>query len=373
VPAEKGDYTNITLTTGVHEKSPSWSPDGKSIAYFSDASGEYELHVKSQDGKGTAKVFKLNGAGFYDLPKWSPDSKKICFSDNSRSIYIIDVASSAITKVDSDELYTPGTFRQIFGDWSYDSKWVVYTKVTSSQFKRVYLYSLDRQRSYPVTDGLSDASEPVFDRSGRYLYFFASTDAGPVINWFDQSNYDMRKNNSIYLVTLQNKTISPFVKENDEEVKAKEDTSKKAASLSIDLEGMENRIVDLPVKSGNYSQLGFAGDDLVLYVDNGTATDGSGKLHKYNMKKRADEEVTDVNGYVISANGKKMIYLTGDNWFISDAGEKPAPGKGMLNVGAIQVKIDPPAEWADIFDEAWRVNRDYFYDPGMHGANWPAI
>ena len=385
VPAEKGDYTNITQTTGAHEKYPAWSPDGKSIAYFSDASGEYELHIKAQDGKGTVKIVKLagaganlatgtaGGAGFYAFPKWSPDSKKIAFVDNSRSLYLFDIASGVITKIDSDELYTPDTFRQIMGDWSYDSKWIVYTKVTSSQFKRVYLYSLDKQKSYPVTDGLSDASEPVFDASGKYLYFFASTDAGPVINWFDQSNEDMRKSNSIYLVTLQNKTVSPFVKENDEEVAAKGDTAKKPASITIDLEGMENRIIDLPIKAGNYSQLAFAGEDLLLYVDNGTSDDGSGKLHKYSMKKRADEEVTDLNGYLISANGKKMLYFAGGSWFISNAGEKPAPGKGQINVNAVQVKIDPPAEWADIFDEAWRVNRDYFYDPGMHGANWPAI
>ena len=386
VPAEKGDYNNITLTTGVHEKFPAWSPDGKSIAYFSDASGEYELHIKPQDGKGAVKTFKLNGAGFYAFAKWSPDSKKICYADNSRSLFILDVASGAITKVDSDELYTPGPFRPILGDWTFDSKWIVYTKITSTQFKRVYLYSLDKQKSYPVTDGLSDASEPVFDRSGKYLFFFASTDAGPVVNWFDQSNIDMRKTNSIYLVTLQSKTISPFVKENDEESVAKDEDLKKPsdknkkdsatekpAGLVIDLDGMENRIVDLPVKPGNYSQLGFADDDALLYVDNGTATDGSGKLHKFSMKKRADEEVMDMFGYALSANGKKMIYFNGDNWFISDAGGKPFPGKGMLDVNAIQVKIDPPTEWVDIFDEAWRVNRDYFYDPGMHGANWPAI
>src|SRR5260221_4592240 len=297
----------------------------------------------------------------------------------------MDVASGAITKVDSDELYTPDTFRQILGDWSYDSKWIVYTKVTSSQFKRVYLYALDKQKSYPVTDGLRDASEPVFDRSGKYLFFFASTDAGPVVNWFDQSNIDMRKTSSIYLVTLQNKTISPFVKENDEEAIAKEeepqkpadknkkDTAKKPASLLIDLDGMENRIVDLPVKAGNYLQFGLAVDDAMLDLDNGTATDGSGKLRKFSMKKRGDEEGMDVNGYSLIANGKKIIYFTGDNWFISNAGEKPAPGKGRLDVNAIQVKIDPPAEWVDIFYETWRVNRDYFYDPGMHGANWPAI
>ncbi|MBS1663703.1 MAG: PD40 domain-containing protein [Bacteroidetes bacterium] len=372
-PAEKGDYNNITQTMGIHEKSPVWSPDGKSIAYFSDASGEYELHIKSQDGKGAVKTFKLNGAGFYAYPRWSPDSKKICYVDNSRSIFILDVATGAITKIDSDELYTPDTFRSIFGDWSYDSKWIVYTKITSTQFKRVYLYSLDRQKSYPVTDGLSDVSEPVFDNSGKYLFFFASTDAGPVINWFDQSNIDMRKTNSIYLVTLQNKTISPFIKENDEEVKPKEDTAKKPANITIDLEGMENRIIDVAVKAGNYSQLGFAGDDLLLFVENPASGEGPGKLHKFSMKKRTDEEVIDMNGYVLSANGKKMLYAANGGWFISDAGDKPAPGKGRVDVGSIQVKIDPPAEWANIFDEAWRVNRDYFYDPGMHGANWPAI
>src|SRR5258707_14172518 len=121
------------------------------------------------------------------------------------------VVSGGIPKVDSDELYTPDSFRQILGYWSYDSKWIVYTKVTSNQFKRVYLFSLDKQRSYPVTDGLSDASEPVFDHSGKYLFFFASTDAAPVVNWFDQSNVDMRKTSSIYLVPLKNKTISPLV------------------------------------------------------------------------------------------------------------------------------------------------------------------
>lgn len=390
VPADKGDYNNITNTTGTHETFPAWSPDGKSIAYFSDATGEYELIIKPQDGKGAGKSFKLNGAGFYAYPKWSPDSKKISYTDNGRSLYILDVASGAITKIDSDELYTPGAFRPMSGDWSFDSKWIVYTKITGTQYKRVYLYSLDKQKAYPVTDGMSDATEPVFDRAGKYLFFFASTDAGPVINWFDQSNADMRKTSNIYVATLQSKTISPLVKENDEEAvtkedkeeakkpadkndKAKKDSADKAAGFTIDIDGIENRIINLPVKAGDYAQLGFANDADLLYVEADPSGNGSGTLHKYNLKQRADEEVMPMYGYALSATGKKMIYFNGDNWFISDAGAKPAPGKGMINANAIQVKIDPPAEWANIFDEAWRVNRDYFYDPGMHGADWPAI
>jgi tricorn protease len=142
VPAEKGDYRNLTQTPGIHEKFPAWSPDGKSIAYFSDATGEYELYIKPQDGKGEAKMIKLNGAGFYASLNWSPDGSKLNFVDNSRSLYVVDIASGDITRVDTDELYTPGAFRDATANWSGDSKWIAYTKVTATQFKRVLLYSL---------------------------------------------------------------------------------------------------------------------------------------------------------------------------------------------------------------------------------------
>ena len=385
VPAEKGDPRNLTQTTSAHEKFPAWSPDGKTIAYFSDASGEYQLHLENQDGKGEVKTFKLNGTGFYAFAKWSPDSKKITFSDNGRNLYVFDVATGAINKIDADEFYVPGAFRNLFGDWSSDSKWIAYTKITETQFKRIFLYSIEQQKSFPLTDGLSDASEPIFDKGNKYLYFFASTDAGPVINWFDQSNADMRSSNSIYLVTLQKETISPFAKESDEEkIKEPADTSKtkketapaadkKTTSLIIDWEGINNRIIDLPVRAGNYSQLGMGKEDELLFVSNSYDNPGPGMLHKYDVKKRKDNEVMAMDGYLLSADGKKMLYVTGTNWTISNAGEKGEPGKGMLNIADIQVKIDPKAEWPQIFDEAWRVNRDYFYDPGMHGANWLAM
>ena len=383
LPAEKGDARNLTQTTSAHEKYPAWSPDGKNIAYFSDASGEYQLHIKSQDGKGDAKSYKLNGTGFYANTVWSPDSKKISFVDNGRNLYILDVATGSINKVDADELYIPGPFRSQFGSWSSDSKWMAYTKVTATQFQRIFLYDIDKNKSIALTDGLSDATEPIFDKGGKYLFFFASTDAGPVINWFDQSNQDMRSTNSIYLVTLQKETISPFAKESDEEkVKDQADTSKtkkdtappsekKSTSLAIDWDGIQNRIIDLPIPAGNYNQLGMGKEGELLYVANDD--NGSGVMHKYDINKRKDNEVMPMNGYILSADGKKMLYANSGKWFTSGAGEKGEPGKGMLNVESIEIKIEPKEEWPQIFDEAWRVNRDYFYDPGMHGTNWLAI
>ncbi len=389
-PAEKGDPRNITLTPGAHEKYPAWSPDGKSIAYFSDASGEYELHIKSQEGKGDVKAIKLTGAGFYANPHWSPDSKKIAYADNSRSLYFVDVATGTSKKIDADELYSPGVFREPFGNWSADSKWIAYDKLTETNFKRIYLYSIELGKSFAVTDGLSDASEPKIDPNGKYLYFFASTDAGPVVNWFDQSNNDMRASSGIYLVTLQKDTISPFAKESDEEtVKAEKpeaaaadktktdkkepEPAKPATAFQIDWDGINTRIIDLPIKPGNYSQLSVAKEGELYYVVDEYNSNDPGKLHKYDLAKRKDTEVMELNNYVISADNKKILYRKGMTFGITNTGEKPEAGKGMININDLSVKIDPAAEWAQTFDEAWRINRDYFYDPGMHGADWPAM
>lgn len=401
-PAEKGDYLNLTQTTGVHEAWSVWSPDGKSIAYISDAGGENALCIQPANGKGTVRVIKLTGAGFYANLKWAPDSRKIAYTDNSRTLYILDLGTGDIKKIDQDEQYSPGAFRDIASDWSADSRWLAYTKITETGFKRVFLYSLTDQKSNPLTDGLSDVDEPKFDPKGKYLYFFASTDAGPLVNWFDQSNEDMRQTKSIYLVTLQKETISPFAKENDEEKgadvadkgSAEKGTAdkggadkaadkggaadkgpaaaKKPEALSIDWSGIQNRIIDLPIKAGQFMNLSIGKDDALYYMDYG-GNNGDAMLHKYDFKKRSDQAVTDLSWYLLAAGGKKMLYIKGDSWWVVDAGEKPAPGKAPIALNDIQVKVDPTAEWAEIFDEAWRVSRDYFYDPNMHGVDWAVI
>jgi tricorn protease len=406
LPAEKGDPRNITETPGAHEKSPAWSPDGKTIAYFSDETGEVQLFIRSQDGKGEIKKYSLPGTGFYAFPEWSPDSKTIVFTDNGRNLYQFTTGSGKCRKIDSDEIYTPGEFRKMTGSWSSDSRWLAYTKVTETQYKRIYIYSVEEANSYPVTDGLSDVSDPVFDPEGKYLFFLASTDAGPVINWFDQSNADMRMSSSMYLATLRKDIANPFAKQSDEEkgtekesglekdknnikdkaeakeedkdsAKDKDKTSEKSdnegKNISIDFEGMDTRIVHIPLKAGDYSQLGSpkAGD--ILYVSRSAEPPQVSKLFRYDLKERKESEVMELDEYQLTHDGKKMLYNKGETWGISEAGKKPEAGKGLVITSAMDVKIDPTAEWKQIFDEAWRINRDYFYDPGMHGTNWKAI
>jgi tricorn protease len=379
LPAQKGDVFNLTNTTGVHENQPAWSPNGKSIAYFSDASGEYELHIKNQDGTGETQVIKPGGAGFYSNIHWSPDSKKIAFVDNGRTLYVTDIASGRTTKIAQDENYIPGAYRDLFGSWSSDANHIAYTTIAQTNFQRAYVYSLSENKSYAVSDGYSNVTEPTFDPSGKYIYMLASTDAGPVVNWFDQSSNDMEQTNAIYLVTLQKNVISPFAKEN--EVEPVTDTANSKApykadsnrtKLRIDWDGIQNRIVAFPLPVGRYRSLSSVKEGELFYIADAPHNSSPATLNLFTFKKRKSENLMPADNYSIAAKGEKTLFTTGGKWGIVATGQKPTP-ESMINTSSIQVKINPKEEWKNIFDEAWRVNRDYFYDPAMHGTNWAAM
>jgi tricorn protease len=396
VPAEKGDPRNLTSTPGVHERSPAWAPDGKSIAYFSDAGGAYQLVVEPQDGKGQPRSYKLTGAGFYDRPAFSPDSRRIAYTDNAWTLYWIDLDSGVSKKVAVEPIYGPR--KTIGAAWSPDSKWIAYTLNTPNYIQQVHLYSIDQDKSFPVSDGLSDVSEPAFDASGKYLYMLGSTDAGPVRDWFAMSNADMRSTGAIYLAVLDKDAPSPLAKESDEEGKKAEEGEKpiqkpvpdKPAAgekpagdkpagdkvpippvVKIDVEGLPNRILTVPVPAAELSSLQAGEANLLYYL---RAADGKSALHRYDLGARKDETLLpDVRGYMLSADGRKLVYRSGETWSIVSTKGKIEPSQGRLNLDALEVRVDPAAEWPQIFDEAWRVNRDYFYDPTMHGVNWPAM
>ncbi|UCC41344.1 MAG: PD40 domain-containing protein [Candidatus Aminicenantes bacterium] len=397
VPAEKGDPRKLTNTTGVHERYPIWSPDGKSIAYFSDESGEYALHVRRQDGKEKVKKFKLTGAGFYDLPIWSPDSQKISFADNSWSLYWIDLKTGVSKKIASEQFYGPARFKTIHSTWSPDSKWITYTLNTAAYIQKVYVYSLEKDKSYPLTDGMSEVGDPVFDESGKYLYFFASTNAGPVKHWFAMSSADMRMTKSIYMAVLRKDIPSPLQKESDEEkgVEEKKAPEKKAKpkkekakpekkkakpekAFAIDFDGLNNRILALPVSAGVYFNLQAGKEGEIFYLEAPPVSRGpfarETKLKKFDLKKRkTDDVMPGVNFFTVSADKKKILYVSRNSLGIIPSAGKAKPGQGRINTDSIEVRVDPRAEWKQIFYEAWRINRDYFYDPNMHGADWNAM
>jgi tricorn protease len=416
-PAKKGDSRNLTETPGAHERSPVWSPDGKSIAYFSDASGEYSLVVRPQDGKGPGRSYAIKGAGYYERPVWSPDSEKIAFIDNSRTIYWIALTSGTVKQIAAEPIYGP--VNTLSYSWSPDSKWIAYTLTNKTAFQSIRLYALDSDKSFPLTDGLVESGEPVFDAGGKYLYFLASTDAGPVKNWFDQSFADMRQNSSIYLTVLAKATPNPLLKESDEEAvgdtekepkektpatkdqssdaakaKAKNAESTRAESrppaakpaVVIDLDSISNRIVPLPIEAARLSGLSAGSDGQIYYIERtgglssrGPTSRGKPTLKRFDLKTREEELLAvGIDEFRLSADHKKLLYRSGDAaepgvvLGIVAAG-KFTKGDGALKLDSISVRVEPRAEWAQILHEAWRINRDYFYAPNMHGADWNRV
>lgn len=432
VPAEHGDIRNLTSSPSVAERDPAWSPDGKWIAYFSDESGEYALHLRSQDGLAETRKIDLGSPGsFFYQPRFSPDSKKIAFSDKRLKLWYVDLAAGKPVLVDTAP-YDEGGYETA---WSPDSRWLGYTRQLPSHMRAVFVYSLETKKSHQLTDGLSDAALPSFDRSGRYLYFAASTDVGPVMA-SSMASFKVPVTRSGYLVVLRNDLKSPLAHRSDEETdpsadkakapadecsadepagkegaQSKPDASKDKATdkkpaepepVRIDLAGIDQRIVALPFPARNYTGL-FAGKAHALYLlESPVVDDGSGNnaqiLHKFDVcTRKTDKLLDDVGDFHLSANAEKALYRQqppadpmadpdgsgGERrgqWFIKpvDALGKPADpasGKsdGSLKVDAMQVYVDPRAEWKQIYEEAWRIERDFFYDPNLHGADAKAL
>ena len=251
VPAEKGDARNLTNTPGVAERDPAWSPDGKWVAYFSDESGEYALHLRDQTGMGEVKKINLgNPPSFYYSPTWSPDSKKIAYFDKRLMVWYVNIEKGTPVKIDTSKRGSNFSL-----NWSPDSRWIAYVKPIESWYRAVFVYSLESGKSNQVTDGLSDVAMAAFDKSGKYLYFTASTDVGPAVFGFDMTSYPHRPTRSVYLAVLRKDLPSPLAPESDEEKIQEEKKAAEGANPAAGADPAATPAQARPLKAGRAAPL----------------------------------------------------------------------------------------------------------------------
>jgi tricorn protease len=407
VPAEKGDVRNLTRTPAVADRNPSWSPDGKTIAYFSDESGEYELHLRDQNGLGETRKINLGSKTFFYHPTWSPDGKKIAFADKRLNLWYIDLEKKTPVRVDTD-LYDNGPMMPPV--WSPDSRWLGYPRQLKSHLHAIFLYSLETGKATQITDGMSDALNPVFDKNGKYLYFTASTDVGLKVGGGDLSGINRPVTRSVYVVVLRNDLPSPLAPESDEEKpeekkdadttagsdgkpekeedKKSEEKSeekketkkeeKKPVTVRVDLEQIGQRILALPIPARTYVDLQVGKTGIVFVAEAPAvvlepADYSRVTLHRFDLSKRKTEKmIEDIQALEVSRNGEKLLYQQKENWAIVPATAPVKPAEGVLKLAEMEVQVDPQAEWRQMYREVWRIERDFFYDPGFHGLNLAA-
>ncbi len=400
VPAKKGDIRDITRTPGAAERAPAWSPDGTSIAYFSDASGEYALHIRDQNGFGKPKVINLGKPpSFFYAPIWSPDSRRIAYSDKRLNLWYVDLDKGMPVKVDTDRFDTP--LHEFDAAWSPDSRWLTYTKQLPNHLRAVFVYSLATHEAVQVTDGLSDCLYPNFDKNGKYLYFTASTDTGLSTGWLDMTSQAHPVTRHVYVAVLRKHLASPLAPESDEDKGAKEardsdadknektdsdknpakDKHEKSAAdvkdVAIDFTDLLQRTLALPIKPANYVGMvaGKSGELFLLEAPQ-VAEEGEQPttLIKFDLEKRKQQKLVDgVTDFALSFDGNKYLYSSDHQWFIVGS-EAPLKdhGEGRLDIGGMQVHVVPQREWMQMYEEVWRIERDFFYDPHFHGLDLAA-
>jgi tricorn protease len=387
VPLEKGDWRNLTRTSGTAERSPAWSPDGRWISWFSDDTGEYRLVIAEQDGIAEPRTIELPSPSFQFTPAWSPDSRKILFTDTHLRLWVVDVESGRTTHADTDTYMAPE--RSLNPVWSPDSRWIAYAKRLPSQFHAIHVYDTQSNRVHQLTDGLSDATWPAWDAGGKYLYFLASTNWALNTGWLDMSSYDRPVTRAVYLAVLTDDEPSPLLPESDEEpgaatrdtadaatgVNGRSDSASSAApapAVRIDFDGLMQRIISLDVPERSYSQLRAGAEGTVFFLESAPGPGGSSTLHRYVLKDReAKPFATGVAQSVVSTDGSRMLFRAGQNWSIVDT-DKAAPTgtTGRLALEGLRINVDPRQEFRQMFDEGWRFQRDFLYVPNLHGADY---
>ena len=368
LPATKGITRNLTSTSGVNERGADWSPDGKHIAYISDKTGEFEIYMEKQDGSEEPVQLTKGGNTYIFSLEWSPDSKKILYNNKKRELCYVDVDTKNVTVVETSDRSTGFSY-----SWSPDSKWITYTR-PQADMTVIRLYNLDNKKSHEVTENWYESSSPTFSRDGKYLFFTSARDFNPVYSQteWNHAYVDMSR---IYFITLAKETPSPFAPENDVvkvgEEEKKDTTNTKVKVVKIDLDGIQDRVLSLPVNAGSY--YGVTAVDNKVYYATMSASSQESKMKVYDLKEKKETELGSKVNFALSANGKKMLVRMDGKWGVIDLPTSKISIDKAVDLSNMKVNVDLKAEWQQMYDEAWRQMREFFYDPGMHGVNWKDV
>jgi tricorn protease len=397
LPAENGYVKDLTQTSGIAERFPAWSPDGRSIAYWSDQSGEYELWIMQPGKPNSARKLTAYGPGFRYNLFWSPDSKKLAFIDKSTRIRIYDLQTGETKEVDKALRFTHSALENFICSWSPDSRLIAYSRDLENEHNAVFIYDVPAKTLHQVTNGFYSANNPVFDPEGKYLLLITNQSFDPAYSDLDNS-FIYANSGKIAAISLQKDGVSLLYPKNDT-VGIKDESADSAKSkkpgeknnraagektmdqkkagpkpVDIDFDEFESRMVLLPLDAGNYRRL-TASKGKIIYVKmaNTGSAEQEASIKYFDMDKRQEKNIINgIDDYLLSADGQKLLVRQGKNLIVI----KPEEGQKAdkpLHLDEMKMMVDPPQEWQQIFTDAWRLERDYFYDPNMHGVDWSSM
>lgn len=392
VPAENGPVKNLTRSSASAERYPAWSPDGKSIAWWSDESGEYELWIAAAGNETEKRKLTSYGKGFNYNIFWSPDSKKLVFIDQAMKIKMVDVKDGSTTPIDQAQRFMHGGCEGFSGSWSSDSRWFAYSRDLANYHSAVFIYDAQNKKTEQVTDGFYSSNTPVFDPEGKYLYCYTNQSFNPYYSDIDNS-FIYANSTQLAVISLKKSTPSLLAPKNDTVAISKEKEEPKPAdkkkgagkkeadkedkddAVAIDFDGLQQRMVLLPVPAGNFGNIAAAKGKLIYLKSpaTGSSQDDKPSLKYFDFDKKEEKNILDnVDNFSISADAEKLLVQRGNNFAVI----KPEEGQKFektLRTTEMEMTVDPVAEWKQLFTDAWRMERDYFYDPGMHGVNWNTV
>lgn len=381
VPADKGITLNMTRTSGIHDRDGEWSPNGKYVAWLSDQSGEYEIWLQPANGEGTPRQLTRGGNTYKFNMAWSPDSRHIAWNDQHYRLMLTEVESGDTRELASSKYSRLGDF-----SWSPDSKWLTFSDGNANRMSTVQLLNIETGTRHEVTQNWYESDSPVFSSDGKYLLFVSERDFNPTYS-NTEWNHAYINTYRVYMALLSNETPSPFapknpevkaIEENEKEEKEKSRKEKKKEEekttpepVKIDVDGIHERIISLPIDPAYYYNLSCVDGNVYYNRMFQGGKEGNGLL-VYNLEKQKETFLGDYN-YTLSANHKKMLVGKEKQWQVMDLPTSPVKIEEAVDLSKMKVMVDYASEWQQIFDEAWRQMRDFFYVENMHGVDWPAI